>query len=184
MPPAQAFRSRTSDLPAAWRPPHPSPERSGTARAPRMLSHVFWASISAGTAERQGPHAGTSLDVAWGQVEGDESGRSPPGSRCLGQGGPLEDAFLGLQEGKSRGASLISASGSRRPHFTGLLPLNELLAHPPASFPTPPVACVLSCFSRPVCIKLDSAGGNGERLKRRRSFCAEPHCRAVFLSPA
>ena len=75
----------TSPSCGAGRPAHPSPKRSRVARASRILSHVFWASISGGTAERQGPHAGTALVAAWGQVEGDESGRSAPGSRCLGQ---------------------------------------------------------------------------------------------------
>lgn len=75
----------TSPSCGAGRPAHPSPKRSRVARASRILSHVFCASISGGTAERQGPHAGTALAAAWGQVEGDESGRSTPGLRCLGQ---------------------------------------------------------------------------------------------------
>ena len=68
----------TSPSCGAGRPAHPSPKRSRVARASRILSHVFCASISGGTAERQGPHAGTALAAAWGQVEGDESGGVKP----------------------------------------------------------------------------------------------------------
>lgn len=86
---------------------HPSPKRSRVARASWRLSHVFWASISGGTAERQGPHAGTALAAAWGQVEEDESGRSAPGLRCLGQGARWKMLYFASSWVKARGARCL-----------------------------------------------------------------------------
>lgn len=119
----------TSPSCGAGRRAHPSPKRSRVARASRILSHVFWASVSGGTAERQGPHAGTALVAAWGQVEGDESGRSAPGSRCLRQGARGMMLYFASSWVKDRVAPPaparwpVPASRPCRPHFTGLLPL-------------------------------------------------------------
>lgn len=70
------------------------PRRAPARRAPRRCSasHVFWASVSARPAERQGPRAGTASAATWGQVEG-EGGR-PASCRLplLRGGGPWEDA--------------------------------------------------------------------------------------------
>lgn len=74
-------------LPACSSWLHPSPKRSRASRAHRgCSSQPCFLGISARSAERQGRHAATALAAAWGQVEGDWSGQSPPGLCCLGWG--------------------------------------------------------------------------------------------------
>lgn len=109
-------------------PPERLPRR---APADAPASHVFRASISGRTAELRGRRAGTAVVGARGQVEGDPAARLHL-ARLLGGRGPREDAVLCSPPRASEPRSLPPLCfHSRRPHFTGLLPLNELLPPPP-----------------------------------------------------
>lgn len=124
LPPALAFKFPTSDL--SQPAPAASPRKSSRAARPRMLQPAMF-SGPASRAAQLSFEAG-----ARGQVEGDPEARLHL-TRLLGGRGPREDAVLRSPPGASEPRSLPPLCfHSRRPHFTGLLPLNELLPPPPS----------------------------------------------------